>query len=68
MMHKILSEVSNEQQIIAKIKEATDAGTINELQAESLKQTIDREFQNPQVREWFGGEWDMVRCENDIIR
>lgn len=68
MMHKILSEVSNEQQIKTKIKEATDAGTINELQAESLKQTIDREFQNPQVREWFGGEWDMVRCENDIIR
>ena len=68
MMHKILSEASDEQQIKAKIKEATDAGAINEQQAESLQQMIEREFQNPQVKEWFGGEWDMVRCESDIIR
>ena len=52
----------------AKIKEATDDGAISEQQAESLQQTIEQEFQNPQVKEWFGGEWDMVRCESDIIR
>lgn len=68
MMHKILSEADNEQAIKAKIKETTDSGIINEQQAESLTQIIEREFQNPIVKEWFGSEWDMVRCESDIIR
>ena len=68
MMHKILSEADNEQAIKVKIKDAADAGVINEQQAESLTKTIEREFQNPLIKEWFGGEWDMVRCESDIIR
>jgi ATP-dependent exoDNAse (exonuclease V) beta subunit len=32
-----------------------------------LQQLIDRAFANPLVAEWFGGEWDVVRNEGDIL-
>lgn len=41
-------------------------GRLSDEQARELEQTIRREFSRDQVREWFG-EWDEVRCENDIL-
>lgn len=67
-MHKILSESDNVESIQTKIEEAVTEGTLSKSQAEELKQIIHREFQNPQVDEWFGGNWDMIRCESDIIQ
>ena len=67
-MHKILSESDNVESIQTKIEEVVTEGTLSKSQAEELKQIIHREFQNSQVGEWFGGNWDMIRCESDIIQ
>ena len=68
MMHKILSEADNAEKIKSKIREVADAGTIDNEQAEMLGSIIEREFENPLVKEWFDSEWDMVRCECDIVQ
>ena len=67
LMHKILSEADNTEKIKEKIRVATEAGSISKEQAESLDNIIEREFENPIIKEWFNGNWDMVRCESDII-
>lgn len=68
LMHKILSEAQNTEQIKEKIEQANELGAINKEQADTLGQIIEREFENPKVGEWFGGDWDIVRCESDIIQ
>lgn len=67
MMHSILCEASDLQDIEQRIGQALTAGKINQQQAEELKATIEREFGRPQVGEWFSEDWECVRNENDII-
>ena len=67
-MHKILSEASDTESIKRKIKEASESGAINDSQVETLNSTIEREFENPTVKEWFSDKWDAVRCESDIVQ
>ena len=68
MMHKILSEASDTESIKRKIKEASESGAISDSQVETLNSTIEREFENPTVKEWFSDKWDAVRCESDIVQ
>ena len=67
MMHGILCEATNLDDIEQRINEAYTAGRINDKQAAELKATIEREFSRQQVREWFSNEWECIRNENDII-
>lgn len=67
LMHGILCESTDMNDIRQKIDEAITAGRINDTQAMELKATIEREFCRKQVREWFSDEWQEIRNENDII-
>ena len=67
MMHSILCDASDLNDIEQRITEALTAGRINDEQATELKATIEREFSREQVREWFSNDWECVRNENDII-
>ena len=42
-------------------------GTLSEADAATLRQMIARALEHPEVREWFGGGWERVRNENEII-
>ena len=66
LMHSILSEATDSNDILARIDKAIEMGKISQWQAAKLKNIIKREFAKDEAREWFG-EWDVVRNENDII-
>ena len=66
MMHSILSNATDTDDIIARIDKSIEMGKLSQQQAAKLKEIIKREFEREQAREWFG-EWDVVRNENDII-
>ena len=42
-------------------------GTLSPDDAATLRQMIARALEHPEVREWFGGGWERVRNENEII-
>ena len=65
-MHSILSQAKDANEIKQRIKAAHIQGELNLEQANEITTAIEREFQRPQVQEWFG-EWDNVYCEQDII-
>lgn len=67
LMHSILCEADNVTDIERRIESAYKAGEINDKQAEELRSTIEREFSRREIGEWFGGDWDMVRREQDIL-
>lgn len=66
MMHGILSEAKDQEDVMRRLEVERLNSHLSDAQAEDLRQTIHREFQREQVCEWFG-EWDEVRCENDIL-
>ena len=66
LMHSILNDATDADDIIARIDKAIEMGKLSQQQAAKLKIIIKREFEREQAREWFG-EWDEVRNENDII-
>lgn len=66
LMHSILNDATNADDIIARIDKSIEMGKLSQQQASKLKKIIKREFEREQAREWFG-EWDEVRNENDII-
>ena len=66
MMHSILNEATNADDIHQRIDSAYGSGKLSKEQTDELKDVISREFKRKQVQEWFG-EWDVIRNENDII-
>lgn len=66
LMHSILNEATNAEDIAARIDHAYEMAKIDEQQRTELRQIISREFEREQVKEWFS-DWDIVRNENDII-
>ena len=66
IMHEILNNADSAEQVIAGIEQARAAARLDSEQADNLKQIIEREFQRPEVSQWFG-PWDEVRRENDIL-
>lgn len=66
MMHAILNEADNAEDVLAGIESARTQGRLNDEQAAEMKSIIKREFTRVEVAEWFG-PWDEVRRENDII-
>ena len=66
LMHSILNDATDADDIIARIDKSIEMGKLSQQQASKLKKIIKREFEREQAREWFG-EWNEVRNENDII-
>ena len=66
MMHEILREATNTEDIFDRIEQAEQGKKLSAEQAEELKAMIEREFEREKVQEWFS-EWDEVYNECDII-
>ena len=66
MMHSVLSEAHNREEVTSRIEQLQTSGRIDKQQGEELRSIIEREFSRQQVQEWFS-EWDEVRTESDIL-
>lgn len=66
MMHSILNEARDIDDIHTRIDKACKQGKFSEEQRQEMHSIIEREFCRAEVKEWFS-DWDEVRNENDII-
>ena len=67
LMHKAFEQADDQTQIYEAVRGMQADGTLSEADAATLRQMIDRALSRPEVREWFGGGWQRVRNENEII-
>ena len=66
-MHSIFEKAHTVQDLYSGIDNLLLGCVIDLAEAESLKLMLDKILSNDTVREWFGGEWDDVKCEANII-
>ena len=67
LMHKAFEHADDEEQIYGAVEQMQADGTISTAEAGALRRMIARALDNPVAREWFGGGWERVRNENEII-
>ena len=67
LMHKAFENADDEGQIRDAVRQMQADGTLSPAEAEALHGMIARALDNPVAREWFGGGWQRVRNENEII-
>ena len=67
LMHKAFEEADDRQQIYEAVQRMRDDGTLSPGEAEALRGMIARVLAHPVAGEWFGGGWQRVRNENEII-
>lgn len=66
-LHSIFEKAHTVQDLYSGIDNLLLGCVIDLAEAESLKLMLDKILSNDTVREWFGGEWDDVKCEANII-
>ena len=67
LMHRAFEQADDEEQIRRAVERMTADGTLSEAEAQTLRETIARALEHPVVHEWFGGGWQRVRNEQEII-
>ena len=67
LMHKAFEQAGDEAQIYDAVRRMKAGGTLSADDAATLRQMIARALEHPEVREWFGGGWQQVRNESEII-
>lgn len=67
LMHKAFENADDEEQIRRTVEQMQADGTLSPAEAEELRRMIARALEHPVAREWFGGGWQRVRNENEII-
>ena len=67
LMHRAFEQADDEAGIHEAVRGMQADGTLSEADAATLRQMIARALEHPEVREWFGGGWERVRNENEII-
>lgn len=67
LMHRAFQEAETEEDIRRCVERMQADGTLGEADAATLRQMIDRALDNPAVRAWFGGGWERVRNEQEIV-
>ena len=67
LMHRAFEQADDEKQIYDAVRHMQADGTLSETDAETLQQMIARALAHPEVHEWFGGKWQRIRNENEII-
>lgn len=67
LMHKAFENADTEADIRAAVDRMRTDGILSEAGAATLGGMIDRALADPVVREWFGGGWQRVRNENEIL-
>ncbi|MFR9603587.1 MAG: UvrD-helicase domain-containing protein [Rikenellaceae bacterium] len=67
LMHKIFEEAESQEDIFTRLESMKLNGHISQSEHSTLREGILNTLHNPMVKEWFSGEWDDIRNENDII-
>ncbi len=67
LMHKTFEEATSQEDIFSRLESMRVNGHINHTEYSTLNEGILKTLNNPIVKEWFAGEWDDIRNENDII-
>lgn len=67
LMHKAFEEAENIDDIRAAMSRMSADGMISDEERGRLEKLVASAFADPLVAGWFGGGWDEVRNENDIL-
>jgi len=67
LMHRAFENADNEPEIEQAVARMELDGTLSPDDAARLRRTIAGALADPIVREWFGGRWQRVRNEQEII-
>ncbi len=67
LMHKVFEQAAGLADVEKNIAAMRTGGSISEEEAAAIRLKIAAAFENPTVKDWFDGDWDAVRNENDII-
>ena len=66
-MHKIFEGANTLKDLYAAIEQMANDGLIKQSEAEKLYADIKNATDNDIVTEWFSGNWDDVKCEEEIL-
>ena len=67
LMHRAFEQAADVPEIHAAVAAMQADGTLTAEEATRLGKQIDRALERPEVSEWFGGSWEQVRNEQEII-
>ncbi len=67
LMHRAFAEATTTDEIHEAVRRMQGDGTLSAEDAATLGRMIDRALEDPAVRSWFGGEWQLVRNEHEIV-
>jgi ATP-dependent exoDNAse (exonuclease V) beta subunit len=66
-MHKAFEGANTIDDLYESIEQMVNNGYIKHTEAESLRIDIEKATSNTLVAEWFSGEWDVVKCEEELL-
>ncbi len=67
LMHKAFESATTSEDIFRNVESMLNNSQISNSEHQSLTEAIRSSLTAPLAREWFGGEWDRVRNESQII-
>ncbi len=67
LMHKAFENASGAEDVRLAVDRMLAGALVSKAEHAHLTALIDRAFANPLVAGWFGGDWENVRNENDIV-
>ena len=67
LMHRAFERASSREEIDQAVRRMEQDGVIAAAEAGELRRQIDRALTDPRVGEWFGGAWDRVLLEQEIV-
>ena len=66
-MHRVFENAATTDEIYMAIEAMTQDGVLDEKEAPRLRELVEKALADPVTAEWFGGRWQVVRNENEII-
>ena len=67
LMHRVFENAATTDEIYMAIEAMTQDGVLDEKEAPRLRELVEKALADPVTAEWFGGRWQVVRNENEII-
>ena len=67
LMHRVFADAKCKEDIYRSIEQMVRDAAISPAEGKRLQNEVDKALDNPTIAEWFDGEWNDVRNENDII-
>ena len=67
LLHKAFENAATEAEILGAIGEMQANAQLSQAEAAALRDAVGRALEDERVREWFGGGWDAVHNEREIV-